>query len=152
MTGSASSTQEIRDRLVLRAGGDDLGSLYPWFEAIVTRLELPSSAAFRIHVVLEEAATNAAIHGYAPGAAGEVALDIAATPERVVAVLRDTGRPFNPLLETPPTPTPASLEEAAIGGLGITFMRKFCSELSYRRADETNELTMGFDVNAMAAP
>jgi hypothetical protein len=29
-------------------------------------------------------------------------------------------------------------------------MRSYCSALAYQRADKTNELTMGFDVDAMA--
>ena len=147
----AKPTPELQHRLVLRPGGDDLHKLSPWFEAIATRVALPSSIAFRIHVVLEEAATNAVLHGQDPGDAGEVTLELTATPDRVVAVLRDTGRPFDPLKEAQAAPEPKLIAEAVIGGLGVTLMRKFCSELSYRRFGETNELTMGFDVNAMAS-
>ena len=142
---------EIRETLVLRSGGDDLESVYPWFDAIATRLSLPSKAVFRIQVVLEEATSNAALHGYAPGESGEVALDVTGTRERVVAVLRDRGRPFNPLLEALAPPTLRPIEDAMVGGLGVQLMRKLCPELTYRRAGDMNELTMDFDVNAMAA-
>jgi len=142
---------EIRERLVLRPGGQDLESVYPWFEAIAARLDLPSRAAFRIQVVLEEAATNAALHGFNPGATGEIAMDLTGTPERIVAVLRDTGRPFNPLLDAPPPPTWKPIENATVGGVGVKLIQTFCSDLNYRRDDGMNELTMGFDVTAMAA-
>jgi anti-sigma regulatory factor (Ser/Thr protein kinase) len=151
MTQNTGPAREIRERLILRSGGDDLESVYPWFDDIAVRLSLPSRAAFRIHVVLEEATSNAVMHGYDPGVSGEVALDITATPERVVAVLSDTGRPFNPLVDAPPPPELKPIEDAVVGGLGVKLMQTLCTQLQYRRAGDTNELTMGFDINAMAA-
>jgi anti-sigma regulatory factor (Ser/Thr protein kinase) len=151
MTGRTDPVPEIRERLVLRSEGDDLESVFPWFEAIVERLGLPSRAAFRVHVVLEEAVTNAVTHGFEPGVAGEVTLEINGTRERVIAILRDTGRPFNPIVEPPLPAVARPIEEAAVGGLGVKLMRTFCSDLKYRRAGQTNELTMEFDVSAMAA-
>jgi anti-sigma regulatory factor (Ser/Thr protein kinase) len=151
MIGLTKRMQEIRERLVLRSGGDDLDSLYPWFSAIAEQLNLPSSVAFRIHVVLEEAVTNAVLHGYDPGDSGDLSLEIAATPERLVAILSDAGRPFNPLLQPESPSEPKPIAEAMIGGLGVKLMRTYCSAMEYRRAGETNELTRGFDVSAMAA-
>jgi len=151
MTGLTDPASEIRERLMLQPGGEDLEAVFPWFEAIAARLGLPPRAAFRIQVVLEEAATNAVMHGFDPGVAGEVTMDITGTPKRLVVVLRDTGRAFNPLLEAPPPPVLKPIEDAMVGGLGVKLMRSFCSELTYRRAGGTNELTMGFDVTAMAA-
>jgi anti-sigma regulatory factor (Ser/Thr protein kinase) len=147
----AKPTPVLQERLVLRPGGDDLHALSPWFEAIAGRADLPSSVAFRIHVVLEEAVTNAMLHGQDPGDAGEVTLELTATPDRVVAVLRDTGRPFDPLNQVPSAPEQKPIAEAMIGGLGVTLMRTFCSELSYQRSGATNELTMQFDLNATAS-
>ena len=152
MTGVTDPPREIRDRLLLRSGGDDLEALYPWFDAISGRLGLPSSAAFRIHVVLEEAVTNAVLHGHDPDRSGDVSLEITATPARVTAVLRDPGKPFNPLLQNETSAKPMQIEDALIGGLGLRLIRNFCSALTYRRDGEMNELTMGFDVEAMAKP
>jgi anti-sigma regulatory factor (Ser/Thr protein kinase) len=150
MPGLTKPIPEVRERLVLRSGGEDLDALYPWFDAISGQLGLPASAAFRIHVVLEEAVTNAVLHGYDPDCSGDVSLEIAATPAHVVAILRDSGKPFNPLLQSEAPSEPTPVEDALIGGLGLKLMRSYCSALAYQRADKTNELTMGFDVDAMA--
>jgi anti-sigma regulatory factor (Ser/Thr protein kinase) len=150
MTGRPGLAAEIRERLVLHPGGDDLVALYPWFEAIAERIGLPGRVAFRIQLVLEEAASNAARHSYEPGAAGEVALDITATPARVVAVLRDDGRPFDPLAHQSSAAAPETLADAAIGGLGVKLIRTYCADLRYRWDEGINELTMGFDVMAMS--
>jgi len=142
----AESASPVRARLTLRSGLDDLATIYPWFESIAERIALPASSLFQIQLVLEEAASNAALHGFDAGRVGEILLEVAANPTQVIAVLSDQGRPFDPLTAAPPSPAPRSLDEAAIGGLGIKLMHKFASALRYRRIGPTNELTMIFDV------
>ena len=150
MTGPAEHGATVHERLVLRSDRDDLPSLFPWFEAIAERIGLPPHAAFSIQVVLEEAVVNAIMHGYEPDDAGEVSLDVTASPARVVAVLRDGGRPFNPLTEAPSS-EPKPIAEASIGGLGVKLMHALCAELTWRRDGGTNELTMGFEIGGMTA-
>jgi anti-sigma regulatory factor (Ser/Thr protein kinase) len=137
--------------LTLKSGRDELGQLYPWFERLSAELALPAKLAFGVQLVLEEAVSNAALHGFDPATPGSVSLSITATSGRLVAVLRDDGRPFDPLSDAPAWVKPTSLEEAAIGGLGIPLMRRYCSDLRYRRAGDENELTMGFDIQPAAA-
>ncbi|HEX3573839.1 MAG TPA: ATP-binding protein [Rhodopila sp.] len=144
----AEPASPVRARLTLRSGREDLAAIHPWFESIGERIALPASALFQIQLVLEEAASNAALHGFDAGGVGEIALEVTANPTQVIAVLSDQGRPFDPLTEAPPSPPPRSLDEAAIGGLGIKLMRKFASALRYRRIGPTNELTMIFDLAA----
>ena len=117
----------VHAQLTLRSGLEDLATIYPWFEFIAERIALPASSLFQIQLVLEEAVSNAALHGFDADRVGEISLDVAANPTQVIAVLSDQGRPFDPLTEAPPPPAPRSLDEAAIGGLGIKLMRKFAS-------------------------
>ncbi|HET6306363.1 MAG TPA: ATP-binding protein [Rhodopila sp.] len=142
----AAPASPVHARLTLRSGRDDLATLYPWFESVANRIPLPANALFQIQLVLEEAVSNAAMHGFDAGQTGEIALQVEANPTQVVAILSDHGRPFDPLTDAPAAPPPISLEEAAVGGLGIKLMRKFASALRYRRIGPTNELTMIFDV------
>jgi serine/threonine-protein kinase RsbW len=142
----AETASPIRARLTLRSGLEDLATIYPWFESIAEQIALPASSLFRIQLVLEEATSNAALHGFDAGGVDEISLEVAATPTQVIAVLSDQGRPFDPLTEAPPSPVPQSLEETAIGGLGIKLMHKFATALRYRRIGTTNELTMTFDI------
>jgi anti-sigma regulatory factor (Ser/Thr protein kinase) len=143
---TAAPASPVHARLTLRSGRDDLATLYPWFESVANQISLPAGSLFQIQLVLEEAVSNAALHGFDAGRTGEIALDVEASPTQVVAILRDQGRPFDPLTDAPPAPAPTSLEEAAVGGLGIKLMHKFASSLRYRRIGPTNELTMVFDV------
>jgi anti-sigma regulatory factor (Ser/Thr protein kinase) len=146
MISVAEPASSVHASLTLRSGRDDLATIYPWFDSIAKQIALPDRSAFRIQLVLEEAVSNAALHGFDADRAGEISLEVAANPVQVIVVLRDQGRPFDPLTDAPASPLPQSLEEAAIGGLGIRLMRKFATALRYRRIGATNELTMTFDV------
>jgi anti-sigma regulatory factor (Ser/Thr protein kinase) len=136
----------VHASLTLRSGRDDLATIYPWFDSIAKQIALPDRSIFQIQLVLEEAVSNAALHGFDADRAGEISLEVAANPGQVIALLRDQGRPFDPLTDAPASPLPQSLKEAAIGGLGIRLMREFATALRYRRIGATNELTMIFDV------
>jgi anti-sigma regulatory factor (Ser/Thr protein kinase) len=63
---------------------------------------------------------------------------------RPVARIEDRCAPFDPLAVPEPAPA-ASLAEAPLGGLGIPLMRRFASELEYRREHHTNRLVLRFD-------
>jgi anti-sigma regulatory factor (Ser/Thr protein kinase) len=143
-------TSAVHASLTLRSGRDDLATIYPWFDSLAKQIALPHSSVFQIQLVLEEAASNAALHGFDADRAGEISLEVAANPVQVIAVLRDQGRPFDPLTDVPASSLPQSLEEAAIGGLGIRLMRKFATAVRYRRIGATNELTMTFDITGDA--
>jgi len=151
MIGMEQHLTRIPAQLELKSGREELGRLYPWFESATAELALPAKLAYAIQLVLEEAVSNAAIHGFDPETQGALSLSLRVTSERLVIVLRDGGRPFNPLTDAPARVKPKSLEDAAIGGLGITLMRQYCSDLHYRRIGDENELTMAFDNPSMSA-
>ena len=63
--------------------------------------------------------------------------------------LKDSGKPFNPLAkEDALEHKPESIEDAKIGGLGIAFMRRIFSDISYHYGEEEglycNHLTLHF--------
>ena len=53
---------------------------------------------------------------------------------------RGRGVAFDP--STPPEPRPASLAEAKPGGLGLLMIRNFSDDVSYRRSEGRNHLTI----------
>ena len=54
----------------------------------------------------------------------------------------DDGLPFNPLTEGPSVDVNAPIEERRIGGLGIHLVRSMMDDLSYRRENGKNHLTL----------
>lgn len=129
--------------LRLTCAPEDLARLYPWLDAAAAQLRLPAPTIFAMHVALEEVVANAAMHGFAPGDAGEICVRLSTDADDAVLVVEDTGRPFD-LTAAAPRPRPARLEDARPGGLGLSLVRHYCQALDYERQGNCNRLTMRF--------
>jgi anti-sigma regulatory factor (Ser/Thr protein kinase) len=130
---------------ILRIGvaAADLARLYPWLDTEAREHGVPDAIAQRMHVALEEAVMNVAMHAYAPGEDGEITIRLLTAPDEVVLVIEDAGPEFDPTLAQR-RPRATRIEDAQPGGLGLTLLRHFCSDISYQRAGKTNCLTLRF--------
>ncbi len=110
----------------------------------------PDRLVARVELVFEEVAVNIVRHAFGPDAAPdavpcarEASLEAAPEPEGCCTlVIEDAGRPFDPT--SAPLVTPArSLEDSAIGGLGLPLIRRTAREMAYARLPEgRNRLTL----------
>jgi anti-sigma regulatory factor (Ser/Thr protein kinase) len=93
-------------------------------------------ALYGMRLVTEELLTNVAKYAYG-GGPGPV--DLAVGYDGTLARLRieDEGAPFDPLGRAAPA-QPGSLEETAVGGLGLVLVRKTTSALRYERRGGRN--------------
>lgn len=128
-------------RIDLRPGVEELGQLYPWFDAVADAHALTKSQRFEVQLVLEEAATNSALHGFPPGADGFVSVQAEVRPASVTLVVRDDGKAFDPT-KLPEQPLAATLETATVSGRGLRLLRRYCSAMRYQRQGTVNELTL----------
>jgi anti-sigma regulatory factor (Ser/Thr protein kinase) len=133
---------------VLRIGValEDLGRLYPWLDGVAAAHRVPGPTLQKMHVALEEAVMNVAMHAYGPGASGEITVRLLASPDSAALVVEDAGPAFDPTAAVA-RPRAASLEEAEPGGLGLTLLRHYCSDIGYERADDRNRLTLRFSLS-----
>lgn len=128
-------------RLALRlAERTELTATLARLEAWLGAAGLPAAAVLEWRLVAEEALTN--VFKYAGLAAGSaVELELEADAEAVRLVVRDAGRPFDPLrqpapdLERPPT-------QRGEGGLGLVLLRALADELVYERLGGCNVLRL----------
>jgi serine/threonine-protein kinase RsbW len=130
---------------VLRIGVavEDLGRLYPWLDGAAAARKVPGATLQKMHVALEEAVMNVAMHAYGSDATGEITIRLLASPDAAALVVEDAGPAFDPT-SAPSRPRAASLEETEIGGLGLSLLRHFCSDIGYERTDNRNRLTLRF--------
>ena len=63
----------------------------------------------------------------------------------------DNGVPFNPVEQVAPR-TDQTLDERKIGGLGLHLVRNLADDVAYRREDDKNALTLGFELSPETAP
>lgn len=111
---------------------DDLGEAEEW----------PPAMVYQIKLVLEELGVNIVKHGHDsdPDHQFEIVLD--SDTDALTIELRDEGRAFNPLTDSPEPDVDSGLEDRPVGGLGIYLVRTMMDELSYRREDNQNILTI----------
>ena len=114
--------------------------------AFAQQQELSGPVARKIKITLDDLLNNIVSYGYpeAPSRGIEILLEIA--DQRLSVTVIDDGIPFNPLDQKPPR-TDESLEDRQIGGLGVHIVRNLADDLSYRRENETNVLTIVFDLS-----
>ncbi|MBP2145147.1 serine/threonine-protein kinase RsbW [Methanofollis sp. W23] len=103
-------------------------------------LGLPSKAVQEMELAVDEAVTNIVLHGYA-GSEGWVRLSCARTGEGVAVVIEDAAPPFDPTA-VPSPDLEGEMDERAIGGLGVHFIREMTDEMRYEYRDGVNVLKL----------
>jgi anti-sigma regulatory factor (Ser/Thr protein kinase) len=105
--------------------------------------QLPLPTVFVINLALDELITNAVTHGTFE--VPDPAIDVHLKAERdvVILVMEDNGSPFDPTeVKAGDVDTTSSLEDRAVGGLGLHLVRSFAHEVSYEFVDGKNRLTV----------
>ncbi len=121
----------------------DLGKLGMVFQAVEDfgeRAGWPMEFVLQAQLVLEEMMLNVITHS---GATDPVVMRMASRHNEAEIEIIDRGMPFDPteVPSSPPGDSP-SLEDMAIGGLGIHLVRSMVQDMSYRRTDDANHLTL----------
>jgi anti-sigma regulatory factor (Ser/Thr protein kinase) len=124
----------------------DLALVFPWLDEAIGVENVPERLLYSMHVVLEEAVMNVALHGYPPGQGGEMAIRLKISPGEAVLEVEDAGLAFDPVSATVPNRA-ISLADAKPGGLGLGLMRQYCPDLHYQRIGGRNLLTMRFPID-----
>jgi serine/threonine-protein kinase RsbW len=144
MPGSAA---QLPAELTIHADTWDARRASVWLESAALARKVPPEQIVRLDHCLDEALANVVTHGGPTALACPVQLQFGVrrsqgtcTAELSVA---DAGIAFDPSTFPPePTPRPASLAEAKPGGLGLLMIRNFADDLSYRRSEGRNHLTI----------
>lgn len=123
----------------------DDGALADVLEYITGSFEkagCPPRALMQLEVSAEEIFVNIAHYGYPEGAGGKarITLSLGEGPSAVVE-FADRGVAFDPL-KKPDADITLSAEERRIGGLGILMVKRAMDNVSYRREDGMNILTL----------
>lgn len=99
------------------------------------------SVSYAIRLSCEEIIVNIIRYAYPEQTDGYIGIDVTDSGGELRIVIRDGGRPFNPLEKELPD-TSLALEDRDIGGLGILLMRQMMDNVSYIHVDGENRLLM----------
>jgi serine/threonine-protein kinase RsbW len=123
----------------------DLARLYSWLDDAAKQFALPPKLLDGMHVALEEAVMNVAMHGYPGEAGGEIIVRLQVEAKAAILRVEDHGPPFDPVA-APETGKRPSLADHGSGGLGLKLLRHFCKDISYAREMDSNWLTLRFSI------
>ena len=142
-----SSETQPPAELTIRGDTRDARRASVWLASVALAQRVPPEQIVRLDHCLDEALANVITHGGPTALSSPVRLQFgvrrnegACTAELSVA---DAGAAFDPSAFVPEAaPRPTSLAEAEPGGLGLLMIRNFADDLSYRRSEGRNHLTI----------
>jgi anti-sigma regulatory factor (Ser/Thr protein kinase) len=127
--------------LILRNRLEELRRLNEAIESFARASELPAGEQRAIELVLEELVTNAIRHGYPEGGEHELSVGLRMEGDTIEIRLEDDGEPFDPT-RAESADTESSIEDRAIGGLGIHLVKSLVHQMAYARRQGRNVLTL----------
>lgn len=130
-----------RIHVVLRSDTHEIRRLAEAIEYLADSLQIPQPMVFKLNLALDELITNTIAYGYAEKRDGEIDIEMRRLDNRIEVQLIDSAEAFDPFSVPEPDLTTA-LEDRPIGGLGIHFVRMLIDEVTYRREDDRNVITM----------
>ena len=126
-----------------RTLGNALAELPPildWLEAALETAGVAAAIVGELRLIAEEGLSNVIRHGYADSARHSIEVTLEIGGGEIVLVLRDDGRPFNPLA-APARDSHTPTEERA-GGWGIHLLQSLADRADYRREGNANVLRL----------
>ena len=110
-------------------------------DAFCARHGLAEEIAFEVNLAVDELVTNTISYGYDDDGEHRIELVLRLEDGALVIEIADDGRAFDPL-QAPAPDIGASLQDRAIGGLGIYLVRETMDGVTYRRQDGRNVVTL----------
>ena len=127
--------------LKFKSDREELDGITSAVEAFSADEDWSTDLLFRINLVIEELVLNIIDYGYDDND-HEIELNFNSDANSVTVDITDEGRAFDPLNDAPEPDINSPLEERHVGGLGVYLARTMMDELTYRRENSRNHLTL----------
>ena len=128
--------------LILKNDLSELARIAEEIEAHGEACDWPAKWILNINLSLDELITNTVSYGYQDSDAHEIRVTLTEREGSLVAVMEDDGIAFDPFTTVSAPDLEADVEERAIGGLGVHFVKTFMDEVAYERVDGVNRITL----------
>ena len=127
--------------LKVKSDREELDGITSAVEAFSADEDWSTDLLFRINLVIEELVLNIIDYGYDDND-HEIELNFHSDTNSVTVDITDEGRAFDPLNDAPEPDINSPLEDRHVGGLGVYLARTMMDELTYRRENSRNHLTL----------
>lgn len=134
------------DRLILLVDTSQTRRAADWLAALGETHDIPPGKLMQLDLCLDEVLMNVIMHSGLDAQSEPIELsfhlETSAQARWAVLTVRDTGKPFD-LSAKAPKALAHSLDEAEIGGLGLTIIRNNADCLDYAFEEGRNCLSFG---------
>ena len=121
---------------------DSLDALAEFVHGAAAEAGFEKKAAYRLHLAVDEVATNTITHAYAEqGIEGQLYLAAEIDPAALRIHLEDTGPAYDPTQREAPADLDLPLEERGVGGLGLFLAKRNVDGFLYERRGDRNRVT-----------
>ena len=119
----------------------EIGAAAEKIDAFCEARGLSPQIAYAVNLSIDEILTNTISYGYDDEAEHRIDLTLRQEGDTLVVVIVDDGRAFDSSLEREPN-VDATLEERALGGLGLFLVQQMMDDVDYQRRDALNVITL----------
>ena len=119
----------------------EIGAAAEKIDAFCEARSLSPQIAYAVNLSIDEILTNTISYGYDDEAEHRIDLTLRQEGDTLVVVIVDDGRAFDSSLEREPN-VDATLEERALGGLGLFLVQQMMDDVDYQRRDTLNVITL----------
>ena len=138
-----SSTDETTLSLTLKCDLSELARSAEEIEIFGENRGWPSEWIFKTNLALDELITNVVNYGFeGRKEKKDIHITLTESDDCLVVVMEDEGNPFDPFSEAAEPSLDDELEERAIGGLGVYFVKTLMNKATYERREGQNRITM----------
>ena len=102
---------------------------------------LTPQIAYAVNLSIDEILTNTISYGYDDEEEHRIDLSLSLEGDTLIVVIVDDGRAFDSSMERDPN-IEATLEERALGGLGLFLVQQMMDDVAYQRRDDFNVVTL----------
>jgi anti-sigma regulatory factor (Ser/Thr protein kinase) len=107
-------------------------------ESFAAHHNFPNSVVVALNVSLDEILNNIISYAYEDAGHHDIVVRLELRDGTIEVVVEDDGKRFNPLAVSPPPPR----SDAAVGGVGLHFVRSLMDQLEYAHHDGINRLRL----------
>lgn len=122
-------------------------ALAPFLEKVAESYEIAPDVAFQLNLALDEAMANSVSYAYEDGSIGPITLEVEKEENSIVLRLIDEGVAFDPTEGGAEVDTGLSAQDRPVGGLGIFLIKQMMDDMTYKRENGKNILTMKKQIN-----
>jgi len=135
------TTENNIQAIILKGTLEEINHLMKELDRFCNEMGLDNLIKNQINLILEELYTNTLNYGFQGKAKRKVTITLSLIDSQLEITYEDNGIAFNPLKNEDPD-LMLSLDDRAIGGLGVFFVKAMTDHVTYSRVGKFNRLKM----------